>query len=257
MLMSIILLPSSELYWTKDLRVDCVATVMSLKRYELIRRYLHASDNTEKKDDSSRLFKIEFVFHALRTNCLSAEQEQYQSTDEQMVPAKTKRSGICQYLPRKIHRWGFKNFVRAGASEIIYDFFFYAGQKSAGREKCGAFEVVLRSVEELPKNQNFQLFMDNWFSTLSLLSELKTRGILSIATFCSNRLGGCALMSEKDLKRRGRGSFDYRTDYNTGTHLLKWVDNKCVVVGSNFAGVECTYTVVTYDLAQKKKVKID
>ena len=70
-------------------------------------------------------------------------QEQYQSIDEKMVPAKTKRSGICQYLPKKIHKWGFKNFVGAGASRIIYDFFFYAGQKCAGGEKCSASEVVL------------------------------------------------------------------------------------------------------------------
>ena len=63
------------------------------------------------------------------------------------VPVKTKRNEIRQYLPKKIHKWEFKNFVRAGASGIIYDFFFYAGQKSAGREKCGASEVVLRLVE--------------------------------------------------------------------------------------------------------------
>ena len=154
-----------------------------------------------------------------------------------MVPAETKRSGIRQYMPKKIHKRGFKNFVRAGVSGIIYDFFFYTGQNSAGREKCGSSEVVLRLVEELPKNQNFQLFMDNWFSTLSLLSELKSMRILTIATFLSKHLGGCPLMAEKDLKARGRGSFDYRTDGNTGLHLLKWFDNKCFIVGSSFAGV--------------------
>lgn len=141
-----------------------------------------------------------------------------------MVPAKTKPSGIRQYMPKKIHKWGFKNLVRAGNSGIIYDFFIYAGAKSAGRE-------------------NFQLFMDNWFFTLSILSELKSMGILTIATFRSNRLG--------------RGSYDYRKDKNTGTHLLKWFDNKCVVVGLTFAGVDCTKTVERYDVIGKKKVKID
>ena len=170
-----------------------------------------------------------------------------------MIPAKTKRSEIHQYLPKKIHKWGFKNFVCAGASGIIYNFFLYAGQKSAGREKCGASEVALRLVEELPKTQHLQLFMDNWFSTLPLLSELKTTRILSIATFRSNRLG-CPLMSKKDLKKCGHGSFDYRTDCNTGTYLLKWFDNKCVVVVLSFARVECTNTVERYDLAQKVKI---
>ena len=182
------------------------------------------------------------------------EQEQYHSIDKKMVPTKTKGSGICQYLPKKIRKWGFKNFVPTDASRIIYNFFFYAGQKSAVREKCGASEVVFQPVEEIPKNQNFQLFMDNWFSTLPLLWELKTMGILSIATFHSNCLGGCPLMFEKDLKKRSRGLFNYRTDYNSGTHLLKWYDNKCVV-GSSFAGVECTNAVGRYDLAQKKKAK--
>ena len=131
-----------------------------------------------------------------------------------MVPAKTKRSRIHQYLLRKIHKWGFKNFIRAGTYGIIYNFFCYTGQKSAGQEKCGASEavlqlveelpknqnfqlfiVVLRLVQELPKNQNFQLFMDHWFSLLLLLSERKTMEILSIATFCPNCLGGCPLMS--------------------------------------------------------------
>ena len=55
MLMSIVSLSSYELYWSKDLRVDCVANVLSLKRYDLIRHYLHANNNTDKKGDSSRL----------------------------------------------------------------------------------------------------------------------------------------------------------------------------------------------------------
>ena len=99
--------------------------------------------------------------------------------------------------------------------------------------------------------------MDNCFSKFTFLSELKIIGILSVVTFCPNCLGECTLMSEKNLKKRGCGSFDYWTDYNTRTHVLKWFEDKCAVVGSNFAGVECINTVERYDLAQKKKVKIN
>ena len=108
MLMSIISLTPYELYLLKDLRVDCVANVMNLKWYELIRHYLHANDNTEKKDDSSRLLKVEPVVNALCTSFLSIEQQQYQSINEQMIPAKTKKSGIRQCLLKKIHKLGFK-----------------------------------------------------------------------------------------------------------------------------------------------------
>ena len=163
MLMSKISLPSYELHWSKDLPVDCVANVMNLKRYELIRSdktvTKHANDKTEKKDDFSRLFKSEPVVHALCTNCLSVAQEQYQSIDKQLVPAETKRSGIRLILPKKIHKWGF--FACSGAFEITYDFFSYAGQNSVWREKCRVSEVVLRLVEELLKILNFQLLEGN------------------------------------------------------------------------------------------------
>ena len=201
-----------------------------------MRRYLHANDNTKKGDNSTKLFKVEPVVNAVRSNCLKIEQECHQSIEEKMITLKTKRSGIRQYMPKKIHKWGFKNVVRAGKSGMIYDFFIYAGPKSAGREKCGAGDTVLRLVEELPKNRNFQIFIDIWFSTLSLFSELRSMGILVTGTFRSNRLAGSSMV-EKDLKKQGRGSFDYRT-------------------GSKFwnnSGVECTDTVERYNQTEKRK----
>ena len=114
---------------------------------------------------------------------------------------KQKEVEFASTYQRRFTSGDSKTLLGADASGIIYHFFFYAGQKCAGGQKCSASEVVLRLVEELLKNKNCQLFIDNWFSTLPLLSELKTMGILSIATFCSNHFGGCPLMSEKDLKR--------------------------------------------------------
>ena len=98
MLMSIVSLPSYELYWSKELQVDCVANVMSLKCYKLIRHYLHANDNTEKNENSSRLFKVEPVVNTLSTNCLSVEQEQYQSIDRwsQQKPKEVASISTCQ-----------------------------------------------------------------------------------------------------------------------------------------------------------------
>ena len=42
-------------------------------------------------------------YYALCNNCLKIEQEQGQSLDEKMTPAKTKPRGIGQYLSKKIH----------------------------------------------------------------------------------------------------------------------------------------------------------
>ena len=74
---------------------------------------------------------------------MKTEPEFNHSIDEQIVPAKTKQSsGVRQYNPKKIHKWGFKNMVRAGKSGIIYDFFMYGGKNSAGFENCGAEQMI-------------------------------------------------------------------------------------------------------------------
>ena len=62
----------------------------------------------------------------MRANCNKIKSEANHSIDEQIIPAKTKKSGgVRQYNPKKPHKWGFKNLVRAG---IIYDFFLYSGK---------------------------------------------------------------------------------------------------------------------------------
>ena len=69
---------------------------------------------------------------------MAIEPEPVYSIDEQIILAKTKRSGIRQYNPKKPKIWGFKMFVRAGQSGIMYDFFQYAGKDSANKTDCSA-----------------------------------------------------------------------------------------------------------------------
>ena len=88
-------------------------------------------DNTEKdrpENKGDKCFKVKPLLEAVRTNCNKIEPEVNHSIDEQIIPAKTKKSrGVRQYNPKKTHKWGFRNLVRAGQSEIIYDFFLYEG----------------------------------------------------------------------------------------------------------------------------------
>ena len=77
------------------------------------------------------------------------EQEPNQSIDEQMIPAKTKRREIQQYLPKKFHKWGLKNFLRAGESGINYNFLIYSGANTLGGARCSCEDIVLRLIEFL------------------------------------------------------------------------------------------------------------
>ena len=131
------------------------------KGIKKIRQFLHVNDNTRKDESGNkdnRLYKVQPVIEGVRQNCLKIEQEICHSIDEQIIPAKTKYSGIRQYNPKKPAKWGFKNFVRAGKSGMMYDFFLYAGAKSTGQAKCTAESVVLKLCENLPTNCNHLLF---------------------------------------------------------------------------------------------------
>ena len=80
----------------------------------------------------------------IANNCIKIEPEEVQSTDEQIIPARTKSSGIRQYNPKKPNKWAFKMFVRAGQSSFIYEFSLYSGINGANKANCSCENVVLR-----------------------------------------------------------------------------------------------------------------
>ena len=71
-----------------------------------------------------------------------------------------------------------------------------------------------------------------------------------------NRLAGCPLMSDRDLKKEGRGSFDYQTDMNSTLRVAKWHDNKAVTFASTFGGIETSTTKNRWDAKSKDHVDV-
>ena len=118
---SIIDFPAYQMYWALETRYPPIADVMSRSRHQQLREFLPVSDNLQRdnpENTGNKLYKIQPILEHVRNNCIEIEPEQEHSMDEQIIPAKTKYSGICQYNPKKPVKWGFKNFVRAGSSGI-------------------------------------------------------------------------------------------------------------------------------------------
>ena len=260
MTMGIVRMSQYEMYWCPEFRYDKIRSAMTLKRYKLIRTFIHANDNTKKTNPENvkdKLFKLRRLLDVVRNNCMKVGPEQCHSIDELIIPAKTKRSGgVKQYNTKRTCNWGFINMVRVGQSGMIYDLFMYRGKHSAGAEQCGAVESVLHLAKELPKHKNFRVYFDNWFSTLPLLIKLHSSGILATATFRSIGMGLCPLMSDKDSKSEGRGSFDYRVYLNSSLRMVKWYDNKAVVLGSTYSSVQSTTTKQRWDTKKKENCNV-
>ena len=147
-LMGIVRLSRYDSYWSRALRYPAIADLMSLKRFEQLRRFIHVVDNYSYDTSvNDKLFKIRPLINAVRNECVKIEPEEYHAVDEQIIPTKTKTSKIRQYNPKKPRKWGFTNLVRAGASGIMYDFFIYCGKADEpepefeGLQKCARVVV--------------------------------------------------------------------------------------------------------------------
>ena len=181
------------------------------------------------------------IITAIRDECAKVEPEEFQAVDEQIISCKTKRSKTRQYNPKNPQKWGFKNLVCAGSSGMMYDFDIYCGKDKIDPEfsrlqKCSA--VVAKLTKHLHSQPWHKLYFNNWFTTLQLFQYLMSKKICAVRTIRANCLHGCSMSSNKDLEKKGRGEFDYRVDSNSGVIVTKWVDNKTVLVGSNYVGID-------------------
>ncbi|KAI5629009.1 piggyBac transposable element-derived protein 3-like, partial [Silurus asotus] len=261
-LMTVVCMPSYRMYWQTATRYDPIATVMGCKRFDNLRTYIHMNDNTNVKQKGEPgydpLFKVRPVLEKDRANCLKVEPEENHSIDEQMIPFKGK-IGMKQYIKNKPHKWGIKVFTRAGVTGLVYDFEVYTGKGTVTNERgLGvACEVVLRLVSEVPKGLNNKCFFDNWFTSPELIVELKKMGILTVATINRNRLRVCTLKSDKELSKAGRGAYEVKYVKTSGMSIVKWYDNKAVLLASSFIGPEPVERCRRWSKEKKEYVEVD
>lgn len=264
LLMGVVKMPSYRDYWKKDLRYNLIADVMSLKRYEQIRQFLHFVDNSQQNGD--RYFKVRPILEAVRRNCLKIEEEHRYSIDEMMVPYKGTRAGNRrQYLAKKPKKWGFKMFVRAGVSGCVYDFVPYAGEDTFRYHSFTEYEnslgvgakVVIALCQSI-KHKPAIVYFDNYFSSLELIHLLRSEhGIFSLGTIRANRLRGCQekLPSDKDLLKKGRGSSKQVVCNKNKLSVVKWHDNKSVILASSY--VDSFPMEIIRRFSKETKSKID
>ncbi|KAJ0000608.1 hypothetical protein NQD34_012450 [Periophthalmus magnuspinnatus] len=261
-LMTVVRMPSYRLYWQTATRYDPVATVMGRKRFDHLRTYIHMNDNTNVKQKGEPgydpLFKVRPVLEKVRANCLKVEPEENHSIDEQMIPFKGK-TGIKQYIKNKPKKWGLKVFTRAGVTGLVYDFEIYTGKGTVTNE-CGlgvAGEVVLRLVSEVPKGLNYKCYFDDWFTSPELIVELKKMGILTVAIINRNHLRGCTLKSDKELSKAGCGAYEVKYEMTSGMAIVKWYDNKAVLLVSSFIGPDPVDRCRRWSKEKKEYVEVD
>ena len=90
----------------------------------------------------------------------------------------------------------------------------------------------------LAPNRNFKISAYNYFTSRPLVYKRKGGGFLFTGTIRPNRLTGCPLLSEKELKKNGRGSVDHHLTRNGSITAVRWYDNLAMNLVSSFVGRE-------------------
>ncbi|XP_046971065.1 piggyBac transposable element-derived protein 2-like [Vanessa cardui] len=262
-IMGIVVMPSYLDYWSDKFRYAKIADIMSLKRYQQIRRYLHFVDNNMA--DGDKYFKVRPVVEQIRQNCLKQQKiESKFSIDEMMIAYKGSKAGKRkQYMKDKPNKWGFKNYVRAGVSGIIYDFILYGGDDTFRNHMFSEEELSLgfgaqvvvalcQSIERKPAT----IFCDNFFSSPELLFILREKyAIFALGTIRSNRLRGAdaVLPTEKVMKKKPRGNFVEAVCDQNRLAVVRWNDNKAVTFISSFVASEPLENIRRYCKDAKEK----
>lgn len=103
------------------------------------------------------------------------------------------------------------------------------------------------------QDKNHKLFMDNLFTSLPLLRQLRTFNIFVLGTLRANRTPDVHQhLVDPKLLQRGWSTMATSDDNIT---VIRWLDTKAVHTISTYAGVQPEDYTQRYDRKEKKKLK--
>ena len=197
-------LPRTRMFWEKEdnIGLSIVYESISQREFEELKRFVHFADSysLNKFEKVRQLYDItnknlkQFGFFHL-----------HYSTDEQMVPY-TGMNSNKQTIRTKTIRLGYKNFVICSDGGYPYFIDPYCDAKYGGGKasKNLTARSVIDCILEIDKWDDKDVYFDNWFTSLSLISILKEHGVRAAGTVRADRLGKDLKINKKDIKCKER-----------------------------------------------------
>ena len=144
------------------------------------------------------------------------------------------RSILKQYLPAKPHKWGFRVWKMCDSSGYLFNLDVYQGKEEARHsyddptigEKV--VQYLLQRIEQ-KRPPPIHLFMDNFFTSLRMLADLKSKNIFVTGTIRKTRVGMPREKIDAQKKIPTGSSSSWIMD-KTDILLTTWMDTKLVIV---------------------------
>lgn len=230
-----------RLYWDQsiDTHHPGVASCMTRNRFEEILRYFHTCDNSCLPPDD-KFAKVRPLWDMMNERWLKYfPGDKHLSIDESMVPYFGKH-GTKQHIHGKPIRFGYKIWslcTRLGY--IIYGEPYQGAKTGNTNPNLGVGgSVVTNLISKLPDDEKYSFYVDNFFTSLRLMDEVKQMGHNITGTLRANRLEGAPVKDIKEMKKTARGSYHQVTDINSDITLVRYNDNNIVTIASTESGVQ-------------------
>lgn len=218
-------LPTLGHYWQcDDLYFSAVPRQFSRNRFELILSLFHCANN-EAAAPEDRLYKIRNIVDDIVNNFQEAyTPEQDMCIDESMVPF-LGRLFFRQYVKGKRHKYGIKIFKLCVKDFYTLGYKIYCG-KEANPEKESISEKVVMELLQPYLNCGRTLYVDNWYSSVTLAQKLLDSNTYIVGTLRKKRKLNPPDVVTKKLKK---GEKIARKNGN-GVVVLKWKDKRDILM---------------------------
>ena len=179
--------PSYRDYWSinHQLTDPYISPFMPINRFFFILSHFHLNDNEKEpgRNDQNynKLYKVKPLIDILAENYKKFySPTRKQAIDESMIKFKG-RSSMKQHMPNKPIKRGYKVWVRADEYGYTSQFKIYTGKVNGKSEKSlGPREV--QSLSSDLANQHYEIYFDNYFSSVDLMTSLKNKNINACGT---------------------------------------------------------------------------
>lgn len=233
--------PSIRMYWEFKSRYAVIADAMSRNRFLTLRNSLKLvfdPNITAEQRENDKIWRVRPLADKIRTACQANAKNECLSIDEMIIPF-TGHCGIRTYCPGKPNPVGIKAFVLANPNGMVCDFHIYQSSPTTypefeNSELLLPEKAVLALTETLVPGHI--IYCDRFFTTENLLDKLHQKGLACTGTLMKNRIPKDAralLLSDKELKKKGRGTSQVVVRKDEMLAVTKWFDNKPVTLMSS------------------------
>lgn len=233
--MGVMKMPRVSMYWEGGMDIGIFQNTMPRDRFFQLRSHLHLVNNLEKPAENNDVFfKVRPLYDALRSKSSELPLDENLCVDEQMVPF---CGTVCQAIHHsfvKPHPWGVKIYFLCWKCGMAYDFLLH---QDTTMELSQQHRKQLGLQLEWCTIFNHKLYFDNYFTTYNLLEPLAGRKIHAAGITRVSRFAKPLLQSDKEMDKKPQGSCDEVVSRDAKVALVKWYDNRPVLMASNFVGV--------------------